>query len=160
MPLPRRNRPRFVAVMLPKTMNTPVVFLIFNRPEQTRRVFNEIRKAQPSRLLVVADGPRADRFGEATLCDRTRAVIQHIDWPCEVTTRFSSVNLGCKLSVSSGLDWAFEQVAEAIILEDDCLPDPSFFPFCEELLERYRDNPQISQICGSNYQQGDRRTEY
>lgn len=141
-------------------LKTPVIFLIFNRPAATREVLAEIRRARPPKLLIVADGPRAERPGEAALCEETRQVTREIDWPCELLTRFSPENLGCKRSVSSGLDWAFEQVEEAIILEDDCLPDPTFFPFCEELLGRYRDEPKVSQICGSNYQQGIRRTPF
>lgn len=107
--------------------NTPVAFIIFNRPDTTARVFAEIAKAKPPKLLVVADGPREDKVGEAEKCAATRAIINQVDWPCEVLTNYSDVNLGCKNRVSSGLDWVFEQVEEAIILEDDCLPDPTFF---------------------------------
>ncbi len=139
-------------------MKTPVAFLIFNRPERTARVFAEIAKARPEKLLVVADGPRADQPGEAELCVATRSVLGKIDWPCELLTDFAEVNLGCKLRVSSGLNWVFDQVEEAVILEDDCLPDQTFFPFCEELLERYRDDPRVGMICGSNFQQGRRRS--
>ena len=142
-------------------MKTPVrILLIFNRPEATRAVFQTIRDVRPPKLLLVADGPRADRPGERELCVRARAEAQAIDWPCEVLTRFAPENLGCRQNVSTGLDWAFTQVEEAIVLEDDCLPDQSFFRFCEELLARYRDNSRVSQICGSNYQQGIRRTPY
>ena len=145
--------------MITPGLKTPVVFLVFNRPSVTAKVFGAIRHAQPPKLLVVADGPRSDRT-EEQLCEETRKFATSVDWPCEVFTRFSTENLGCRLNVSSGLDWAFDQVEEAIILEDDCLPDPSFFPFCQELLERYRDNPAISEISGSNYQQGRRRTDF
>lgn len=139
-------------------MRTPVAFLIFNRPDRTARVFAEIARARPARLLVVADGPRPERVGERELCIATRSVLEKVDWPCEVLTNFSDTNLGCKRRVASGLDWVFEQVEEAIILEDDCLPDATFFPFCAELLERYRDDPRVSMICGSNFQQGKRRS--
>lgn len=141
-------------------MKTPVAFIIFNRPERTARVFAEIAKARPAKLLVVADGPRADREGEAEACRATRAIIDRVDWPCEVLRNFVETNLGCKRRVSSGLDWVFEQVEEAIILEDDCLPDQSFFPFCEELLARFRDDERVSMICGSNFQRGKRRSPY
>lgn len=141
-------------------LHTPVIFLVFNRPAATRQVFEEIRRARPPKLLVVADGPRQNRPNDLARCAETRAIAQQVDWPCETLTRFSQQNLGCKLNVARGLDWAFEQVEEAIILEDDCLPDSSFFRFSEELLERYRDNDRVSQICGSNYQQGHRRTPY
>jgi hypothetical protein len=141
-------------------MKTPVAFLIFNRPDTTARVFAEIRRAGPPKLLVVADGPRAGRKGEEELVETTRAIIDQVDWPCEVLKNYSDVNLGCKKRVSSGIDWIFSTVEEAIILEDDCLPDPSFFPFCEELLERYRNDVRVCQIGGVNFQFGNKVTEY
>lgn len=140
-------------------LQTPVAFIIFNRPDKTERVFAEIAKAKPPKLLVIADGPRANRIGEAEKCDATRAIIKRIDWPCEVLTNFSDVNLGCKNRVASGIDWVFEQVEEAIILEDDCLPHPTFFRFCEELLSYYRDDERIGMISGDNFQFGEQRTE-
>jgi hypothetical protein len=141
-------------------LNTPVIFLIFNRPKPTKLAFDEIRRARPPKLLIVADGPRRDRPEDVDLCEQTRAVLRDVDWPCEVLRKFSPENLGCKQNVSQGLDWAFDHVEEAIILEDDCLPDPTFFRFCEELLDRYRPNEHIAQVCGSNYQQGIRRTSF
>ena len=141
-------------------MRTPVVFLIFNRPDETARVFEKIRDARPPKLLVVADGPRPDRSGETQNCLATRKVIERVDWPCEVLTNYADVNLGCKKRVSSGLDWVFKTVPEAIILEDDCLPDPTFFRFCEELLERYRDDERVMMISGDNVQFGRTRTSY
>jgi hypothetical protein len=131
-------------------MKTPVAFIIFNRPDTTKRVFEAVREAKPPKLLVIADGPRIDRPGEAEKCAAARAIIEGVDWECEVLTNYSDVNLGCKIRVSSGLDWVFSEVEEAIILEDDCLPHPTFFPFCEELLEKYRNDSRIMQICGSN----------
>ncbi len=139
--------------------NTPVAFIIFNRPDTTERVFAEIAKAKPKKLLVVADGPRANRAGEAEKCAATRAIIGRVDWDCEVLTNYSEVNLGCKRRVSSGIDWVFEQVEEAIILEDDCLPDPSFFRYCQELLERYRYDQRIGMISGDNFQFGNHRSD-
>jgi hypothetical protein len=133
-------------------LQTPVAFIIFNRAGHTERVFREIAKARPPKLLVVADGPRASRLGEAEKCAATRAIIQRVDWDCEVLTNFADVNLGCKQRVSSGIDWIFEQVEEAIILEDDCLPDPTFFRFCEEMLERYRHDSRVGMISGDNFQ--------
>ena len=141
-------------------METPVAFLIFNRPDTTEKVFAAIRKARPSKLLVVADGPRSDRPGEAEKCRATRAIIDRVDWDCEVSSNYSNINLGCKARISSGLDWVFEQVESAIILEDDCLPDPSFFPFCEKLLEYYREDERIMVISGDNFQFGRKRTSY
>ena len=138
-------------------LKTPVAFLIFNRPDTTQRVFDEIRRARPSKLLVVADGPRVDKPGEVEKCQAVRAIIDTVDWPCEVLKNYSDVNLGCKIRVSSGLDWVFEQVEEAIILEDDCLPHPTFFRFCVELLEHYRHDQRIAMISGCNFQFGARR---
>lgn len=137
-------------------LNTPVVFIIFNRPDTADRVFAEIAKAKPPKLLVVGDGARANRLGEAEKVAATRAIINRVDWDCEVLTNFSEVNLGCKQRVSSGLDWVFEQVEEAIILEDDCLPHPTFFRFCEELLTYYRNDQRVGMISGDNFQFGHR----
>jgi hypothetical protein len=136
----------------------PVAFILFNRPDETARVFAAIREAKPSKLLLIADGPRDAE--EHVLCERARAaVVNHVDWPCEVRLNFSESNLGCKRRVSSGIDWVFDQVEEAIILEDDCLPDPTFFPFCDALLERYRRDKRVMHIGGSNFQFGRRVTE-
>lgn len=129
--------------------STPIVFLIFRRPDLTARVFQAIRQAQPKTLLVVADGPRNE--AEAELCQKARAVTEQIDWDCEVLRNYAEVNLGCRKRVSSGLDWAFEQVEEAIILEDDCLPCSSFFEFCQQLLEKYRHDERIMHIGGNNF---------
>lgn len=135
-------------------MKTAVAFIIFNRPETTRRVFAEIARARPRKLFVIADAPRPDRAGEAELCGRARDVIRDIDWDCEVHTSYAQRNMGCRLRVSSGIDWVFSAVEEAIILEDDCLPHPDFFPFCEELLARYRADPRVMAIGGVNFQAG------
>ncbi|HEX2099267.1 MAG TPA: hypothetical protein VHF69_01315 [Candidatus Synoicihabitans sp.] len=132
-------------------MTAPVVFIVFNRPEVTARVFAAIRSAQPSKLLVVCDGPRRQKAGEAEKVQAVRAIVERgVDWPCEVRTNYSEANLGCRHRVASGITWAFEQVEEAIILEDDCLPDPSFFPFCTELLARYRHDQRVLHINGTN----------
>jgi hypothetical protein len=104
-------------------------------------------------LLLVADGPRQDREGEAEACRQVREIVAHVDWPCEVFRNFSESNLGCQERMISGLNWVFSLVEEAIILEDDCLPDPSFFPFCQELLERYRGDDRIAYISGDNFVQ-------
>lgn len=132
-------------------MKTPVAFLIFNRPDTTKRVFEVIRQAKPSKLLVVADGPRVERLGEAENCAAARAIIDQADWDCEVLTNYSDVNLGCKKRISSGLDWVFNAVEEAIILEDDCLPHSTFFRFCEEILEHYRHDTRVMHIAGNNF---------
>ena len=128
---------------------TPVVFFIFKRPDTTERVFQAIREARPKKLLIIADGPRQDRPGEKEACQRAREIVEKIDWDCEVLRNYSDVNLGCNERIVSGLNWTFSQVEEAIILEDDCLPAPSFFRFCEEMLERYRDVPSVFSVCGA-----------
>ena len=114
----------------------PVIFTIFNRPDTTRQVFEKIRAAKPQKLLVVADGPRVDRPGEAEKCIATREIIDEVDWDCEVEKNFSETNLGCRVRCASGITWAFTLVDKAIILEDDTLPSTSFFPYCTELLDR------------------------
>ncbi len=134
------------------SLSTPVALLIFNRPDTTEKVFEAIRQAQPSKLLIVADGPRTNKPGEAEKCAAAREIINRIDWDCQVLTNFSEVNLGCKKRVASGLDWVFSEVEEAIILEDDCIPAQSFFPFCQILLEHYRHDDRIMHIAGTNVQ--------
>jgi hypothetical protein len=141
-------------------LKTPIVFIIFKRPETTQLVFDKIRQVQPAQLLVIADGPRADRAGEAEQCAATRAILKQVDWDCEVLTNFSETNLGCKYRIATGLDWAFEQVEAAIILEDDCVPDLTFFQFCAEMLERYRDDTRIMAISGDNFLFGRYPSEY
>jgi hypothetical protein len=138
------------------SLSTPVALIIFNRPDLTEIVFEAIAQAKPKKLLVIADGPRFPE--EAEKCQQARAVIEKVDWDCEVLTNFSEENLGCKQRVFSGLDWVFEQVEEAIILEDDCLPSPSFFYFCQTLLERYRTNEKIMHIAGTKFVSGDLKT--
>ncbi|MBD1835874.1 glycosyltransferase family 2 protein [Cyanobacteria bacterium FACHB-472] len=131
-------------------MKTPVALLIFKRPETTEKVFEAIRQAKPPKLLVVADGPRADKPGEAEQCAAARAIIDRVDWDCEVLKNYSDVNLGCGLRPATGITWVFEQVEEAIIFEDDCLPHPTFFQFCEELLSKYRDDERVMAIAGTS----------
>jgi hypothetical protein len=130
--------------------NVPIAFLVFNRPDTTAKVFEAIRNIRPLKLLVVADGPRSSRPEDAGNCSAVRSIIDKVDWPCEVLKNYSEINLGCKKRVSSGLDWVFEQTEEAIILEDDCLPNETFFKFCEEMLSRYCDDERIMMICGTN----------
>jgi hypothetical protein len=132
-------------------MNTSVLFLIFNRPDLAAQSFARIREARPSELFVAADGPRPDRPEEDALCAETRRIIEGVDWPCELHTLFRGENLGCCRAVSEAITWFFEHVEEGIIIEDDCLPDPSYFPFCAELLERYRDDARVMAISGNNF---------
>jgi hypothetical protein len=129
-----------------------VVFIVFNRPDLTAKVFERIREARPERLLVVCDGPRKEVATDLERVAAVRALIdQGVDWPCQVDRNYAESNLGCRQRVASGLNWVFSLVEEAIILEDDCLPDPSFFPYCEEMLDRYRDNPEVMHINGTNF---------
>jgi hypothetical protein len=132
-------------------MQTPIVFTVFNRPEVASRVFRAIAMARPAKLYVIADGARADRPGEFEKCLAARKVIDQIDWDCEVVKDFSDVNLGPKVRLSSGINRVFQREEAAIILEHDCLPHSSFFPFCEELLHKYRDDPRVMHICANNF---------
>lgn len=140
-------------------LTTPILFLIFNRPDKAERVFDEIRKVKPFILFVSADGPRRGFINEVKKCQAARDIIKQVDWKCKVYTNFHEENLGLKLAISSAIDWFFENVKEGIILEDDCLPSQSFFWFCQELLERYRDDERIMMISGTNLQFGQSRGE-
>lgn len=138
------------AAMTQPVACAPVLFLVFNRPEQTARVFEAIRQARPSRLYVAADGPRPDRPRDAQACAQTRAIATEIDWPCQLHTLMRDFNLGCAQAVSQAITWFFEQEEEGIVIEDDCLPDASFFPYCSRLLHRYRHDQRVGQVCGFN----------
>lgn len=137
-------------------LQTSVLFLVFNRPDTTKQVFEAIRQAQPPRLYVAADGPRANREGEAERAEQVRKIATSVDWPCEVKTLFRNENLGCKRAVSEGIDWFFENEEQGIILEDDCLPHPDFFIFCETLLNRYVTDERVWVVTGDNFQDGQR----
>ena len=112
-----------------KELKTAVLFLVFNRPDTTRQVFEAIRQAKPPRLYVAADGPREGKLGEVERVKEVRTIATAVDWPCEVKTLFRDKNLGCKKGVSSAITWFFEQEKQGIILEDDCLPHLDFFSF-------------------------------
>lgn len=128
----------------------PVAILNFNRPHLTRRVFEVVRQIKPRRLLLIADGPRDSRPDDVRLCAEVRAIFDEINWECEVSRKFSDTNLGSFRSNSSGLNWVFDTVEEAIVIEDDCVPSLSFFRYCAELLERYRDDDRVGVISGYN----------
>ena len=132
----------------------PILFIIFNRPDVTKRIFEAIRIAMPKRLYIAGDGARASKAGEAKLVMETRKIAEQIDWECEVKTLFQEKNLGCGKGVSTAINWFFENEEMGIILEDDCLPNQSFFRFCGELLEKYKDNDSIGIISGDNFQRG------
>ena len=138
-------------------LDTPIAFIIFNRPKQTRQSCAVIREQRPSTLLIIADGPRAGHPTDAERCIETREIVANIDWPCEVLRNYADVNMGCKRRVSSGLDWVFEQVEKAIVIEDDCLPNADFFTFCDTLLRRYETDPRVWVITGNNFQNGKKR---
>lgn len=141
-------------------LRSPVLMIIFNRPDTTIKVFETIRKAQPSRLYISADGPRVNRSDDTEKCMKVRDIVNKVDWDCQVYTLFRDENLGCKKAVSSGISWFFEHEEEGIVLEDDCLPDSSFFSYCDVLLEKYRYDNRIMIISGDNFQFGHRRTDY
>ena len=131
--------------------NTPILFLIFNRPDTTEIVFKSIQKLRPKQLFIASDGPRLTKMGEKEVVENLRRnILNWIDWECEVKSLFQKNNLGCKYAVSGAISWFFENVEKGIILEDDCLPDLSFFWFAEELLEKHKDNEKVLSICGYN----------
>jgi len=130
---------------------SPVLFLVFNRPETTRRVFEAIRAARPRRLYVAADGPRPDRPDDAPKCQQVRELIgQGLDWDCQLFTHYREQNLGCRDAVSEGITWFFEHEEMGIILEDDCLPHPDFFGFCQDMLSRYAADERVMLVSGFN----------
>ncbi len=131
-------------------VKSAVAMLIFNRPEDTKRVFEQVRKVKPSKLFVIADGPRANREDDKIKCKKTREIFDNIDWKCEVYKNFSENNLGCAKRGATGFSWVFDNVDECIFLEDDCLPNISFFKFCDELLQKYKHDTRIMLISGTN----------
>ncbi|HEX9782938.1 MAG TPA: hypothetical protein VGA56_09460 [Opitutaceae bacterium] len=132
-------------------MNTPVALIIFNRVQTTERVFAELAKAKPRQLFVIADGPRPDRPDDIEKCAATRRIVERVNWECEVKTNFAEANLGCGRRPATGISWVFDQVERAIILEDDCVPHPSFFRFCDEMLDRYADDERVMMVSGNNF---------
>jgi hypothetical protein len=141
-------------------MNVPILFIVFNRPDTTERVFKAIAMAKPVKLYIAADGARENKQGEKGLCEQTRKIAQNIDWDCEVKKLFQKENLGCGRAVSEAISWFFENEEMGIILEDDCLPHPTFFDFCENMLIKYKDNDKISIISGNNFQKDRKRGDF
>jgi len=136
-------------------LQTPVLFLVFNRLDTTKQVFEAIRQAKPPRFYIASDGARENREGESEKVQTVRDyIISNIDWDCEVKTLFREKNLGCRIAVSSAIDWFFNNEEEGIILEDDCVPHCDFFPYCQDMLSYYRHDTRIMSICGSNFQDG------
>lgn len=141
--LQTRQRPTIVVHV------SPVLLVVWNRPAETRRVLEALRPVRPSRLYVACDGPRSNE--EAHLVDEVRELVATmVDWPCQVLTNYSSTNSGCRVGVTRAIDWFFEHEDEGIILEDDCIPHPDFFPFCDEILARYRNDDRVMHIAGDN----------
>lgn len=135
-------------------LNTPVVLIFFNRTDTTRQVFQRIAQMRPKQLFLIADAPRLDHPDDENLCAQARQVVQAVDWDCAVEHYYPPANMGIRNCISAGLDWVFSQVDAAIILEHDCLADPSFFNYCQELLQLYRHDQRIAMIGGTNYQFG------
>jgi hypothetical protein len=134
-------------------LDTPVLLITFSRLAETQKVFAAIREAQPSRLYIASDGPRAHKLGEDQKVETLRQFLRTaVDWPCDVHTLFRSTNAGCKMGVSGAIDWFFENEEQGIILEDDCLPHPDFFTFCAEMLERYKNDARVLCVNGCNFQ--------
>jgi len=128
-----------------------VLFVTFNKPEETKRVFEAIKSAKPPRIYLASDGARAKKQGEKEIIENLRTyLVSNADWGCELKTRFSDLNQGCGRGVSNAITWFFEHEEMGIILEDDCLPCPDFFRFCDELLVKYKDDERISTIAGTN----------
>ena len=137
----------------------PLLFVVFNRPDHARITFERIRQCQPSVLYVAADAPRVNRAGEAELTEQTRKITQAIDWPCEVHRLYADTNMGCGRRISSAISHVLDRHESAIILEDDCVPDLSFFGFCDEMLQHYADDARVMSISGDNFQKGVSRTD-
>lgn len=132
-------------------MKSPVLCIIFNRPETTRKVFDVLKKVKPPKLYICAEGPRDNKPEDIELCKESRAIYDKIDWECDVHKYYREKNSGgCGPGVSGAITWFFENVDEGIILEDDIVPHPDFFAFCDDMLERYRDNSKIKCVCGYN----------
>jgi hypothetical protein len=131
--------------------DVPVLLTAFNRPDLTEQVVQALGAARPRQLFIAADAPRSDRPGEVETCRAVRDVIENgVTWDCEVKTRFRPDHGGCRRNMSEGISWFFDQVPEGIVLEDDCVPHPTFFRYCSELLERFREDDRVFAISGSN----------
>ncbi len=130
--------------------DTPIMLLFFNRPEPLKQVFDWVRSVKPSQLFLVQDGPRTNRPDDVDKILECQKIVENIDWPCEVHRNYSDKNLTCDEREFSGISWCFEYVDRLIILEDDCLPSFSFYGFCGELLEKYKDDDRVYMIAGFN----------
>lgn len=141
--------------------DTPILYLVFNRPNETALTFAKIREIKPSRLFIASDGPRLNNQLDIEKCRMVQEIISEgLNWNCDVRYLIRENNLGCGRAVSQAIDWFFHQVEYGIILEDDCLPSNTFFPFCAELLKKYKDTDQVTHISGHNTQMGYKRGNY
>lgn len=135
-------------------LQAPILFLGFNRPEVSFKVFGQIAKVKPEKLFIAVDGPRKSVPGEELLCQQVRSIVDRVDWPCEVFTLFQEENKGCGKGVSAAINWFFSHVEEGIIVEDDCFADTSFFFYVQQMLSKFRDNERVMTVCGSNFLHG------
>jgi hypothetical protein len=133
------------------SVDAPVLLIGFNRPDETSAVIARLREVKPKTIYFAVDGAREGRTEEAQLVTETRALASAFDWGCKVSTRFSEVNQGCGLGVSSAISWALETEEQVIVLEDDIVPVVSFFRYCDELLELYKDHKDVFSISGCNF---------
>lgn len=132
-------------------LTTPVVMIIFKKLDTTKRVFEKVRAAAPNKLYVISDAPRKYVEGEDEKVQEVRKYIDsHIDWDCEVIRDYAEQNMGCGKRIASGLDRVFQNEEQAIILEDDCVPHDTFFRYCQEMLEHYKDDNRVLMIGGNN----------
>lgn len=130
----------------------PVLFIIFNRPDLTARVFESIKDIRPKYLFISADGPRLNVPGDISLCNEARKIVMdNIDWDCEVKILFHEKNQGCSNAPATAITWFFNHVERGIILEDDVLPNKCFFNFCKVLLDRYCNDKKVMHISGNNF---------
>jgi len=130
--------------------SVPVVVIVYNRPRLARNLIGGLRKVKPRHILIVSDGPKPEKIGDNLLVDATRRELEAIDWPCRIDRNYAETNLGLSLRIRSGLDWAFDIVDQAIILEDDIDAVPDFFYWSQRMLDTYRDRDDIAMICGHN----------
>ena len=141
-------------------VESPIAMVVFNRYDTAIKVFEQVRKVRPKKLFVIADGPRPNVPEDVEKCKKVRAIFDNVDWDCEVYKNFSEENLGCSKRPYTGFSWVFENVEEAIILEDDCLPNITFFKYCDELLKKYKDDERIMLISGTNQLKTWKRENY
>jgi len=132
-------------------MKSAVTLIFFNRPDTLLKVFEQVRLAKPPKLFLVQDGAREGNDRDVVRIEACRKIVENVDWDCEVHTNYSDVNLGCGVRPQSGISWVLQQEERTIILEDDCVPEPTFFEYCDELLERYKDDERICYISGLNH---------